>query len=297
MKILLTGATGQVGREVQRRSKILGLTVIPTSRETLDIGNKAQTTSIFEHEDFDLIINAAAYTAVDKAESDRETAFRVNADGVEHLAILANQHAIPLFHISTDYVFDGETTVAYKETATTNPQTVYGASKLQGEHRLKETVAAHIILRTSWVFGTDGNNFVKTMLRLGEANDTLSVVADQLGNPTFAGSIANALLSLAVQYREKGHLEWGVYHFSDSSTATWHSFAKQIVKCGHKHGLIRALPVVNPISTADYPTTAQRPSYSSLDTSLFATTFPKIEIKDWQEGLEHMMLTLSQEHN
>ncbi|MBT5670072.1 MAG: sugar nucleotide-binding protein, partial [Betaproteobacteria bacterium] len=210
---------------------------------------------------------------------------------------LANQHAIPLFHISTDYVFDGETTVAYKETATTNPQTVYGASKLQGEQRLKETVAAHIILRTSWVFGTDGNNFVKTMLRLGEANDTLSVVADQLGNPTFAGSIANALLSLAVQYREKGHLEWGVYHFSDSSTATWHSFAKQIIKCGHKHGLIRVLPVVNPISTADYPTTAQRPSYSSLDTSLFATTFPKVEIKDWQEGLEHMMLTLSQEHN
>ena len=297
MKILLTGAEGQVGNEIQRQSANLGLTVIPTNRATLDVGDKAQVAAIFEREHFDLIINTAAYTAVDNAESDKEVAFQVNAAGVEHLARLAKQHAIPLFHVSTDYVFDGETTAAYQQTAKTNPQTVFGASKLEGEYRLKEPLAAHIILRTSWVFGIDGNNFVKTMLRLGEANDTLSVVADQLGNPTFAGSIANALLSLAVQYREKGQLEWGVYHFSDSSTATWHSFAKQIIKCGHKHGLIRVLPVVNPISTADYPTTAQRPSYSSVDTSVFATTFPKVGIKDWLEGLEHMMLTLSQEHN
>ena len=231
---------------------------------------------------------------MDKAESDRETAFRVNADGVEHLAILANQHAIPLFHISTDYVFDGETTVAYKETATTNPQTVYGASKLEGENRLKEMLEAHIILRTSWVFGIDGNNFVKTMLRLGEANDELRVVADQLGNPTFAGSIANALLSLAVQYRENGHLNWGTYHFNDDSTTTWHGFAKQIISCGHKLHLIKTVPIVHPVSTIDYPTPALRPSYSSLDTSLFFTTFPEIGINDWQDGLEHMIFTLSQ---
>ena len=294
MKILLTGAEGQVGNEIQRRSANLGLTVIPTSRATLDIGDKAQVAAIFEREQFDLIINAAAYTAVDNAESDKEVAFQVNAAGVEHLARLAKQHAIPLFHVSTDYVFDGETTVAYQETAKTNPQTVYGASKLEGENRLKETLAAHIILRTSWVFGIDGNNFVKTMLRLGEANDELRVVADQLGNPTFAGSIANALLNLAVQYRENGHLNWGTYHFSDESTTTWHGFAKQIISCGHKHRLIKTVPIVHPVSTIDYPTPALRPSYSSLDTSLFFTTFPEIGINDWQDGLEHMIFTLSQ---
>ena len=294
MKILLTGAQGQVGNEIQRRSANLGLTVIPTSRATLDIGDKTQIVAIFEHEDFDLIINAAAYTAVDNAESDKEVAFQVNAVGVEHLARLAKQHAIPLFHVSTDYVFDGETTVAYQETAKTNPQTVYGASKLEGENRLKETLAAHIILRTSWVFGIDGNNFVKTMLRLGEANDELRVVADQLGNPTFAGSIANALLNLAVQYRENGHLNWGTYHFSDESTTTWHGFAKQIISCGHKHRLIKTVPILHPVSTIDYPTPALRPSYSSLDTSLFFTTFPEIGINDWQDGLEHMIFTLSQ---
>ena len=294
MKILLTGAKGQVGNEIQRQSANLGLTVIPTNRATLDIGDKAQVAAIFAREQFDLIINAAAYTAVDNAESDKEVAFQVNAAGVEHLARLAKQHAIPLFHVSTDYVFDGETTVAYQETAKTNPQTVYGASKLEGENRLKETLAAHIILRTSWVFGIDGNNFVKTMLRLGEANDELRVVADQLGNPTFAGSIANALLKLAVQYRENGHLNWGTYHFSDESTTTWHGFAKQIISCGHKHRLIKTVPIVHPVSTIDYPTPALRPSYSSLDTSLFFTTFPEIGINDWQDGLEHMIFTLSQ---
>ena len=294
MKILLTGAQGQVGNEIQRRSANLGLTVIPTSRATLDIGDKTQIAAIFEREHFDLIINAAAYTAVDNAESDKEVAFQVNAAGVEHLARLAKQHAIPLFHVSTDYVFDGEATVAYQETAKTNPQTVYGASKLEGENRLKETLEAHIILRTSWVFGIDGNNFVKTMLRLGEANDELRVVADQLGNPTFAGSIANALLNLAVQYRENGHLNWGTYHFSDGRTTTWHGFAKQIISCGHKHRLIKTVPIVHPISTIDYPTPALRPSYSSLDTSLFFTTFPEIGINDWQDGLEHMIFTLSQ---
>ena len=294
MKILLTGAKGQVGNEIQRRSANLGFTVIPMSRATLDISDKTQIAAVFEHEDFDLIINAAAYTAVDNAESDKEAAFQVNAVGVEHLARLAIQHAIPLFHVSTDYVFDGETTVAYQETAETNPQTVYGASKLEGENRLKETLEAHIILRTSWVFGIDGNNFVKTMLRLGEANDELRVVADQLGNPTFAGSIANALLSLAVQYRENGHLNWGTYHFNDDSTTTWHGFAKQIISCGHKHRLIKTVPIVHPISTIDYPTPALRPSYSSLDTSLFFTTFPEIGINDWQDGLEHMIFTLSQ---
>jgi len=296
MKILLTGAQGQVGNEIQRRSAKLGLTVIPTSRATLDIGDKNQVSAIFEHEHFDLIINTAAYTAVDNAESDKEAAFQVNAVGVEHLARLAKLHAIPLFHVSTDYVFDGETTVAYQETAKTNPQTVYGASKLEGEQRLKETLAAHIILRTSWVFGIEGNNFVKTILRLGEANDELRVVADQLGNPTFAGSIANALLCLAARYREKGDLKWGTYHFSDRGTTTWHSFAKQIISCGHEHSLIKTLPIINPISTADYPTPALRPCYSSLDTSLFFTTFPEIDINDWQDGLAHMIFTLSQEH-
>ena len=297
MKILLTGADGQVGREVVRQSTILDLTVIPTNRGTLDIGDNAQVAAMLEHKDFDLIINAAAYTAVDKAESDKKLAFQVNAAGVENLAILAEQHAIPLFHISTDYVFDGETTVAYQETAQTNPQTVYGASKLEGEQRLRETLKAHIILRTSWVFGIDGNNFVKTIIRLGEANDELRIVADQLGNPTFAGSIANALLCLAARYREKGDLKWGTYHFSDRSTTTWHNFAKQVIQYGHKHSLIKALPIVHPISTADYPTPALRPSYSSLDTSLFFTTFPEIDINDWQDGLAQMIFTLSQEYS
>lgn len=295
MKILLTGCTGQVGQEIQRKSAAYDFQIVPHSHSTLDISKIENVAAVFEHETIDLVINAAAYTAVDKAESEQDIAFSANSAGIENLALTAKEHKIPVFHISTDYVFDGETTVAYTEKSETNPETVYGASKLAGEQRLAAILNNHIVLRTSWVFGIDGNNFVKTMLRLGNANDELKVVADQLGNPTFAGSIADALLKLADQYQKTKTLQWGIYHFCNNSTTTWHSFAEQIVSLGHKYKLIDTIPIVRPIMTADFPTDASRPKYSSLDNALFTATFPQIDIVGWQEGLEHVISKLSGE--
>jgi dTDP-4-dehydrorhamnose reductase len=297
MKILLTGCTGQVGQEIQRRSAAYDFQIVAHSHSTLDISKMEQVASVFEHETIDLVINAAAYTAVDKAESEQDIAFSANSAGIENLALQAKKHDIPVFHISTDYVFDGESTVAYSETSETNPTTVYGASKLDGEQRLSSMLNNHIILRTSWVFGIDGNNFVKTMLRLGDAHKELRVVADQLGNPSFAGSIADALLKMANQYQQEKTLPWGLYHYCNNSATTWHSFAEHITSLGHKYNLIENIPIVKPILTSEFPTEASRPRFSSLDNSHFKATFPQIEIAGWQEALEHVISTLSGENS
>lgn len=265
-KVLVTGAKGQVGKELIRLSP-LHLTVVGLGSDELDITNQQQISSIMELHKPNLIINAAAYTAVDKAESDPETAFSVNRCAVELLAKAANKANIPLFHVSTDYVFDGQAIKPYSETDLVNPKSIYGSSKLAGEKALAAAHSKYIILRTSWVFSATGNNFVKTMLRLGMGRNELSVVADQHGIPTSAGSIADILWQLAEIYQQQGKLSWGVYNFTNSPACTWHDFAQEIFQQAKTAGLINKLPKVNAISSNEYPTPVQRPLWSVLDCS------------------------------
>lgn len=263
-KVLVTGAKGQVGSELVKAAPS-GSIVIGLGSNELDITNQQQVTAVIAQYKPDLIINAAAYTAVDKAESDSDNAYAVNQQAVAWLAQAAKQADIPLFHISTDYVFDGESTTPYKETDPVNPQSVYGMSKLAGEQVLAATHNKHIILRTSWVFGVEGNNFVKTMLRLGKERDELSVVADQHGCPTSASSIAKVLWQLAEKYKTERTIPWGIYHFSNSPACTWYEFACEIFEQAVKAGVLERKPEVQPITTAEYPTPAKRPAWSVLD--------------------------------
>jgi len=263
-RVLVTGAKGQVGSELVRLVPA-GFTVIGLGSAQLDITDQNQVNAAVALHQPNLIINAAAYTAVDEAESDSDNAYAVNEQAVAWLAQAAAHADIPLFHISTDYVFDGESTTPYKETDSINPQSVYGASKLAGEQVLAATHDKHIILRTSWVFGAQGNNFVKTMLRLGKEQDEISVVADQYGCPTSAASIADVLWKLAELYQKTHTLPWGIYHFSNSPACTWHEFAVEIFKQAEEKGLIDEVPKVNAISTSEYSTPAKRPVWSALE--------------------------------
>lgn len=269
-----------------------GFTAIGMGSNELDISNPDQVVSKVSEVQPQLIINAAAYTAVDKAESESERAYAVNAKGAENLAASAATLGIPLFHISTDYVFSGDAKAPYKETDATGPTGVYGASKLAGEVAVAEHCVQHIILRTSWVFGAHGNNFVKTMLRLAQTRDELGVVADQQGCPTSAASIAKALWAMASQYRENGSLNWGTYHFSNAPATTWHGFAEEIFRQTVERKMLGKAPKVNPIKTVDYPTPAQRPAWSVMDCSLIQEKL-NIGQSDWRDELSEMLEELS----
>ncbi len=291
MRVLIAGARGQVGHELLRLApecfQVHGL-----GSTALDIANATQVATVVEDFQPQLIINAAAYTAVDKAESDAERAWAVNRDGVAHLAIAAERLGIPVFHISTDYVFAGDAHKPYRETDPVGPTGVYGASKLGGEVMLAANCSRHIILRTSWVFGAHGNNFVKTMLRLGREREELGVVADQHGCPTSAASIARALWALAAQYREHGALQWGVYHYGGTPACTWHEFALEIFRQAHELGLLERVLVVRAIATADYPTPATRPAWSVLNCSKLHEVHD-IAQADWHEELGLVLRELS----
>lgn len=287
MRVLITGAHGQVGHELVRLAPA-GFTVTGLGSSELDISNLEQVANKASELKPQLIINAAAYTAVDKAETDSERAYAVNAKGAENLATAAAKLGVPLLHISTDYVFSGDASAPYKETDPTNPSGVYGASKLAGEQAVAKHCAQHIIMRTSWVFGAHGNNFVKTMLRLAQTRDELGVVADQHGCPTSAASIAKALWALASQYNNKGNLNWGIYHFSNMPATTWHGFAEEIFSQAVALKQLPKAPKVNPINTVDYPTPARRPAWSVMDCSLIEEKLT-IEQNDWREELAEML--------
>lgn len=286
-KVLVTGAKGQVGTELIKAApaefKVTGL-----GSDQLDITQQQHIKAALAQYKPDLIINAAAYTAVDKAESDSATAFAVNEQGVAWLAQAAKEAGIPLYHISTDYVFAGTANTPYKETDPVNPQSVYGVSKLAGEQALASTLSKHIILRTSWVFGATGNNFVKTMLRLGAEREELSVVADQHGCPTSASSIAVVLWQLAQTYADQGSLPWGIYHFSNSPACTWYDFAGEIFEQAVTAGVLDKKPTVHPITTAEYPTPAQRPAWSVLACEKIESQL-SVKIKSWQQQLNSVL--------
>lgn len=264
MQVLVTGAQGQVGRELLQRVPP-GFSVMGYGSGDLDISDPAQVQEVLTRIKPQLLINAAAYTAVDKAESEVERAYGVNRDGVAHLALAAEELGIPLLHISTDYVFSGDSDSAYKPGDVTAPSGVYGLSKLAGEQQLQQHCSRHVILRTSWVFGAHGNNFVKTMLRLGRDRDELAVVADQRGCPTSAGSIADTLWALATIFQRDGVLKWGLYHYSGAPACTWYEFADEIFSQALALGLLEKRPGLKAITTAEYPTPAKRPVWSVLD--------------------------------
>ena len=295
MRILLTGCDGQVGCEICRKAPDYGFDVIPTDIGNLDITDIDAIRRLQDEHHAEIVINSAAYTAVDEAESDQQLAHEINALGAQNLATVARECNLPILHISTDYIFSGKASTPYKDDSEPDPQGVYGQTKLAGEQLVAETNSKHLTLRTSWVFGIDGQNFVKTMLRLGIENEEINVVADQFGSPTFAGHIATALLQLTKQYQQNGDLPWGNYNFCDAGTTTWHMFATKITQMGLEYGLLTKLPVVHPIRTEDYPTPATRPLYSVMDCSLFHQTFPEIGISSWESGLREMIVVLAGE--
>ena len=262
-KILLTGAAGQVGQAVVRLAAQYPVDLVAFPRALLDITDEAQVLALLTEHRPDFVFNAAAFTAVDLAESEVDAAFAINALGARHLAKACAALNIPLVHLSTDYIFDGTKASAYVESDPANPQGVYGASKWQGEQEIRALCPKHFIIRVSWVFGSDGANFVKTILRLSAARDTLSIVADQKGCPTSADSIAHLLFQLAL----KNSPLFGTYHFCNSAVTTWYEFAEAIVAQAKLRAPLRVESIL-PINTEDYPTPAQRPKNSELDCHL-----------------------------
>ena len=292
--ILLSGAGGQVGYELSRLAAERKCALIGLTRQQLDIGDAEAVERIVTQFQPALVINAAAYTAVDKAEQDIEAARRANRQGPANLAATCQAHHIPLIHLSTDYVFDGNKTGAYNEEDPVAPTGVYGRSKWEGEEAVRARLAQHLIIRVSWVFGPHGNNFVKTMLRLAAERDELRVVADQHGCPTSATHIARALLILAGKIRQGVDITWGTYHFCGMPETTWHGFAETIIKEAVKLNLLDHAIPVHPITTSDYPTPARRPQNSVLDCRKIMKTFD-LKLPSWQEGLTAMLASIKQE--
>ena len=287
VKLLLTGYKGQVGHCLLKQAQALGWSVLAVDRDELDITDKsavfAKTEAFAPH----VIINAAAHTAVDRAETDVENSYAINRDGAAFLAQAATEVGAVMLHISTDYVFAGDKEGLYVESDPVDPQGVYGSSKLAGELAVAEYCPQHLILRTAWVFGEHGNNFVKTMLRLGSQRDSLGVVADQFGGPTYAGDIATALLTMAEQALRADFSDWGTYHFAGEPHVSWHGFASAIFDAGVVQRLLERRPSVSPITTADYPTPAKRPVNSRLDCSRIHLVFG-IMPSDWQVALSDL---------
>ena len=267
MRTLVAGGQGQVGSALATLGFEQGLDLIALGRSDFDITDAASIAAAFKKYQPELLINAAAYTAVDKAESEAELAFAINETAVALLAEACVQADIPMLHISTDYVFDGSKEGPYTEDDPVNPLAVYAKSKEAGERALRERTEQHIILRTSWVFGAQGNNFVKTMVRLARDRDRLTVVADQFGGPSSARGIAKVLLTIAAQYERQDPVAWGTYHYCQKPYVSWHQFAETIFSRAIELGLVDHPVEVVPIPSSEFPTPLDRPSNSRLDTS------------------------------
>ena len=291
MKILVTGREGQVVQSLlEKASQRSDLQVIALGRPELDLTKPETVQSAIAAIKPDLVISAAAYTAVDLAEDERELAFAVNAAGAEAVAKAANSCGIPVVHLSTDYVFAGDAEVAYVETDATDPRSVYGRSKLEGERLVAQANPQHIILRTAWVYSPFGKNFVKTMLKLAETRDALSVVSDQKGNPTSALDIAAAIIQVADQFVATPDFSaYGVYHLAGTGDTNWSEFARAIFSDSGRLGG----PVANvtDIVTADYPTKAVRPANSRLSTAKFQKVF-NWSAPNWQSSLQEVVARL-----
>ncbi|WP_020168256.1 MULTISPECIES: dTDP-4-dehydrorhamnose reductase [Methylotenera] len=295
-KILLTGVNGQVGYALQK--KLIDQEVFALSREQLDLSDAQAIRRVVQSIQPDLIINPAAYTAVDKAETEPGLAFAINAIAPQILAEEAAKMNAALIHFSTDYVYDGSKTSAYIEADAVNPLSIYGKSKLAGEDAIRSVGLPHLILRTSWVYGAYGKNFLKTILRLASERENLSIVADQYGAPTSNESIADAVISLLTAWNPENLNQTGVYHLTNQGRTSWHGFSAAIVDEYNQLAPSKNWPPLKttvgnimPITTADYPTPAARPTNSSLDNQKLKQVF-NVELPTWQQGLRHVMQTI-----
>lgn len=292
MRVLLTGANGQVGRCVQDLFATTAHQLIAVDRAALDISDAEAVNAAVEQYRPELIINAAAYTAVDKAETEPELAAQINTLGPANLARAAASIDAALIHISTDYVFDGNKTTPYVESDATSPQGAYGQTKLAGEREVQRYCRKHVIVRTAWVFSEYGNNFVKTMLRLGGERDVLNVVDDQIGCPTYSGDIARACLAVC-EAQQAGRAQYGVYHYAGDRALSWYDFAGQIFAQATALGVLDKAPQLTAIPTIQYPTPAKRPAYSLLDSGKFARHYA-LPASDWHAGLRKVVGGLAQ---
>jgi dTDP-4-dehydrorhamnose reductase len=287
MRILLTGANGQVGRELSNRGGQRGFEVLALNRSDLDITDPISVSREVNRSGVSLVVNAAGYSAVDEAESEPELAFAVNCDGPAYLASACEKVGIPLVHISTDYVFDGQKQGAYFETDPVSPLSVYGKSKAAGEVEVRKRMREYLILRTGWVYGVYGHNFVKTMLRLGREKEVVQVVDDQYGCPTYAADLAETILRIAAQLQEGRQIIWGTYHYCGKGVTSWHGFAEAIFNLARKYVQLK-VKQTEAVTTAEYPTAAKRPANSVLDCSLFRNHFG-FAPKPWNESLARML--------
>lgn len=291
MKIVVTGREGQVVQSLlDRSSQRPDLQVIALGRPELDLAKPESVRSAIEAAKPDLVVSAAAYTAVDLAEDQPELAFAVNASGAETVAEAAKNCGVPVIHLSTDYVFAGDADKPYVETDITGPRSVYGSSKLEGERLVAQANPQHIVLRTAWVYSFFGKNFVKTMLKLAETRDALSVVSDQWGNPTSALDIADAIIQVADHLAATPDFSaYGVYHLAGTGDTNWSGFARAIFGDSAKLGGPTA--TVTDIATADYPTKAARPANSRLSTAKFQEVF-NWSAPHWQSSLRDVVTRL-----
>jgi dTDP-4-dehydrorhamnose reductase len=287
MRILVTGSNGQVGWELSRGGARKDFHILALDRASLDITDQSAVNNELRASGPSVVVNAAAYTAVDQAESEPELAFAANRDGPAYLASACAEAGIPLIHISTDFVFDGKKQGPYLESDQISPLSVYGKSKAAGEVAVMERLREHIILRTSWVYGVQGSNFVKTMLRMGRERDIIQVVEDQYGCPTYAADLGDTIMRIAAQMGEDRQITWGTYHYCGKGMASWHGLAQEIFSLAKQYTSLR-VKTIEAISTAEYPTPAKRPLNSVLDCSLVEKTF-NIHPKPWRESLARMI--------
>ena len=296
MKILLLGKNGQVGWELQRALSVLGevvaldrhLAATPYGEIKGDLSDLESLRTAIRAVSPQAIVNAAAYTAVDKAESERDTAHLVNSLASQVMAEEAKRLDAWLVHYSTDYVFDGTGTTPWKETDSVAPVNFYGATKLEGEQLIQASGCKHLIFRTSWVYAARGNNFAKTMLRLAKERTALNVIADQVGVPTGADLLADVAVAALQQAWHKAELS-GIYHLVPAGETTWHAYASYVIDFARSHGEVLAVEAVNPIATTEYPTPANRPLNSRLDTAKLRNSFT-LHLPDWQSGVTRMLM-------
>ena len=287
MRVLVIGSNGQVGQcLVEQLQSTSGIELLAVDRSDVDITKQSDVSDIVDRFVPNVIFNAGAYTAVDLAEDNEDLAYAVNSDGPLHLAIAAKKADAILLHISTDYVFSGEQQTPYREDDETGPSSVYGESKLAGELAVRNTCDKHIILRTAWVFSEYGNNFVKTMLKLGQSHDSLRIVGDQYGGPTYAGDIAKVLILLANKLH-RNEVDCGTYHYSGGPHVSWFEFAQKIFLQANHQGVLKTVPDLTEVTTEEYKTKAIRPKYSKLNVDKLSNALG-IDASDWQSALNNM---------
>jgi len=287
MRILLTGAKGQLGWEILQQAPDHGINCIGIDIDQADITDPDQVTRVVADSRPELVINSAAYTRVDVAETESEAAFAVNRDAAGHLARACREIHIPMIQISTDFVFDGQLSRPYVETDPVEPLSVYGKSKAAGESVVRKAINEHLIIRIAWLYGVHGQNFVKSMLRLGREHKQLRVVSDQVGCPTFAADVAGALLTLCRRIESRRDTRWGTYHLCGRGAVSWHGFAEKIFEIAQGLGLTGRVAVKS-ISSAEYPTPAPRPAFSAMSCEKIRDQFAVL-LPRWQTSLAEML--------